>query len=90
VFVEYPVLAAVMAAGCGGLWLWRRGRASAIAALSWLLYAIYEFLMKARVLCSGECNIRVDLLVIYPFLIVVSAATLIASIRMLVEPSGKR
>ncbi|MBC7601308.1 MAG: hypothetical protein H7255_01425 [Ramlibacter sp.] len=25
--------------------------------------------MFARVLCSGECNIRVDLLVIYPVLL---------------------
>jgi hypothetical protein len=88
VFVQYPALAAVMAAGCGGLWLWRHSRASAIAALAWLLYSIYESLMKARVLCSGECNIRVDLLVIYPLLIVLSAATLITSVRALLAARG--
>jgi len=31
-----------------------------------LLYGIYEY-QAERILCSGECNIRIDLLVIYPF-----------------------
>jgi hypothetical protein len=35
----------------------------------WLLYAVYETGMQQRWLCSGECNIRVDLLLIYPLLI---------------------
>ena len=82
-FVAYPALTLLMAAGCAGLWAWRRGRAAAIAAISWLIYGGYEGLMKARILCSGECNIRVDLLVIYPFLIVVSLITLIVSLRTL-------
>lgn len=30
--------------------------------LMWLLYGGYELLIAHRVLCSGECNIRVDLL----------------------------
>lgn len=30
----------------------------------------------ARILCSGECNIRVDLLVIYPVLVVASVSAL--------------
>jgi hypothetical protein len=89
-FVEYPALAFVMAAGCAGLWLWRRGRGSGVAAVSWILYAVYELLMKVRVLCSGECNIRVDLLAIYPFLIAVSAATLITSARALLAARPER
>jgi hypothetical protein len=34
--------------------------------------------MKLRVLCSGECNIRVDLLLFYPLLLGLSVAALIA------------
>ena len=46
------------------------GRAGLITLLViWLSYSVYEFLMYKRVLCSGECNIRVDLLLIYPILI---------------------
>lgn len=41
----------------------------------WLCYSLYEYLMYTRVLCSGECNIRVDLLLIYPVLIALSAAS---------------
>ena len=34
--------------------------------------------MYARIGCSGECNIRIDLLVIYPALWLLSIAGLIA------------
>lgn len=37
-----------------------------MATILWGVYTLYEYLMHTRVLCSGECNIRVDLLVIYP------------------------
>jgi hypothetical protein len=40
--------------------------------------------MKLRVLCSGECNIRVDLVVIYPVLFVISLVALIVFARRLV------
>ena len=43
----------------------------------WIIYGIYEYLMQIRVLCSGECNIRVDLLLIYPILLVYSTAAII-------------
>jgi hypothetical protein len=39
----------------------------------WALYAGYETGMQQRWLCSGECNIRVDLLLIYPALLAASA-----------------
>jgi hypothetical protein len=52
-------------------WGWRMSAKTGFLtlALLWLAYAIYEYLMYARVLCSGECNIRIDLLVIYPVLL---------------------
>jgi hypothetical protein len=45
-----------------------------------LLYAVYETAMRLRWLCSGECNIRVDLLLIYPLLL---AATVAAAVSLL-------
>ncbi|MCW8963057.1 MAG: hypothetical protein OQL16_04610, partial [Gammaproteobacteria bacterium] len=45
--------------------------------LLWLIYTVYEFGMYLRILCSGECNIRVDLLLIYPVLLFVSLLALI-------------
>ncbi|MRD47540.1 hypothetical protein [Caenimonas koreensis] len=44
-------------------------RAFLVVALLWLVYSVYEYLMYARVLCSGDCNIRIDLLLIYPALL---------------------
>ena len=43
----------------------------------WVAYGIYEYLMQIRVLCSGECNIRVDLLLIYPVLLALTLASLV-------------
>lgn len=57
--------AAAMALG------WRSSgkRGFGVLAMIWVAYAVYEYLMYLRVLCSGECNIRVDLLLIYPALL---------------------
>jgi hypothetical protein len=51
-------------------------RSSGVAAGAWGAYAAYEHAMALRILCSGECNIRIDLLVIWPFLVVVTLIVL--------------
>jgi lysylphosphatidylglycerol synthetase-like protein (DUF2156 family) len=56
----------------------RGSRFIGAAGVVWLVYALYELGMRARVLCSGDCNIRLDLLVIYPTLVVLSLAAVIA------------
>ena len=80
-FIEYPALAALL----GVLFLavyWKvRRRVIAIAAVAWLGYSGYETAMRLRWLCTGECNIRVDLLLIYPVLLVISIAAVVALIR---------
>ena len=39
-----------------------------VAAILWLLYAVYEYLIATRVLCDADCNIRVDLVFFLPIL----------------------
>jgi hypothetical protein len=51
------------------------------AAAAWLLYGLYEYGMRLRWLCSGECNIRVDLLLLYPALLVVSGVALLSAAK---------
>lgn len=51
------------------------------AVVLWGIYSIYETGMMLRILCSGECNIRVDLLLIYPSLILVSILAIVSIIR---------
>lgn len=43
-----------------------------IAAIMWLLYVAYEVLIANGTLCDANCNIRVDLLLIWPLLGLVS------------------
>ena len=64
-----------------GLWLWSRARAVAIAAVLWIAYAVYESLMYLRVLCSGDCNIRIDLLLFYPVLLISAILAVLAALR---------
>ena len=87
IFIEYPFLAAVI--GVILVWVGRRTRhrtASGVG-VAWMLYAIYETGMQQRWLCSGECNIRIDLLVIYPALVIGLVA---AGLSFLRAPSAPR
>jgi hypothetical protein len=78
-FIEWPLLAALPALAL--LWAYRlsRRRSTLYAALAWLAYIPYELAMHWRWLCSGECNIRVDLLLIYPVLVLLSLVGILAA-----------
>lgn len=77
------IAAIVLAVLLSAVWVQARNRSAAVAAVLWLLYAVYELLMQARVLCSGECNIRVDLLLIYPVLVLFTSIALISAFNKL-------
>mgnify|MGYP006908208913 FL=1 len=81
IFIPYPWAALPVAAVFALLWRRRRKTVALVSALMWAAYGGYEYLMYARILCSGECNIRVDLLLIYPVLLGVSIASLVAALR---------
>jgi formate hydrogenlyase subunit 3/multisubunit Na+/H+ antiporter MnhD subunit len=86
-FIEYPVLAAAIGVVVLGLGRRAHRRIAVGAGIAWLLYGLYEFGMKQRWLCSGECNIRIDLLLIYPLLVIGLVA---AAVSLLRAPAGPR
>ena len=48
---------------------WQRPRLAVIVSgILWLLYAVYERLVATGVLCASDCNIRVDLVFLFPIL----------------------
>lgn len=50
---------------------WQRPRPAVIvAAILWLLYAVYERQVTTGVLCDADCNIRVDLALFFPILLI--------------------
>ena len=76
IFIEYPLLAVLPSIVFVALFGLTRRPFIVVTALAWILYGVYEYAMHERILCSGECNIRVDLLVIYPALLVASVVWL--------------
>jgi hypothetical protein len=77
IFIAQPWLAAVVGLVFGILGWQRRWGVVAVGVL-WALYAVYETGMQQRWFCSGECNIRVDLLLIYPALLLFSAGAVLS------------
>ena len=87
ILIEYPALAAAIGAVLLALGFRASRRVAVGAGSAWLLYGLYEFGMMRRWLCSGECNIRVDLLLIYPLLLIALVA---AGISLFRAPGGTR
>jgi hypothetical protein len=81
--IVLPLL--VVSLGLLAIWCFTLSRKIifSVAAVLWLLYGVYESMMYARILCSGECNIRVDLLLIYPILFIVTIAACVSAAKTL-------
>lgn len=81
IFIAWPILALALSTVFTVMYLHCRRLPILLAALAWLAYFPYEQAMKIRLLCSGECNIRVDLLLFYPLLALISAMAVVAYIK---------
>jgi hypothetical protein len=66
----------------------RRARRRLVTGIGfvWLIYAAYETSIQQRWLCSGECDIRVDLLLIFPLLLI----SLIVAVMSLFVPRRRQ
>ena len=81
VFITAPFVALIPAAIFIGLYLKTKRRLNLVVALLLLAYCCYESAMYLRIVCTGECNIRIDLLLIYPLILVTSVTAIVSSIR---------
>jgi hypothetical protein len=80
VFIALPWLAFATAMLLALLALALRSRFVGVAALAWAAYGMYEYLQYLRITCTGECNIRIDLLVLYPVLLALTLGAVIWAI----------
>jgi hypothetical protein len=80
-FVRHPLAALVPALLFLGAYRSLRRRPALVAGIGWLLYTGYELGMQRRWLCSGECNIRVDLFLVYAILAALSLGGIISLVR---------
>lgn len=77
-FIAWPILALVPSTVFTVMVLHCRRLPILLAALAWMAYFPYEQAMKMRLICSGECNIRIDLLLFYPLLLLLSILAVVA------------
>jgi hypothetical protein len=82
IFIAWPILALVPSTVFTVMYLHCRRLPILLAALAWMAYFPYELAMKMRLLCSGECNIRVDLLLFYPLLLLLSILAAVAYLKV--------
>jgi hypothetical protein len=82
-FIQWPLLAILPAIILGAFYAASNKKNALLASGLWLLYLSYEYSMKFRLLCTGECNIRVDLLLIYPILLGFTVAGCLAFVTAL-------
>jgi len=81
IIIEYPLLATGIGVLLLGLGRLMHRRLAMGTGVMWLVYSLYEFGIKKRWLCSGDCDIRADLLFIYPVLFVGSVAAAVSLLR---------
>lgn len=81
VFVGAPLIALLLGGVFTVLYIRRRKRTALATALLWSAYGVYEYAIKLQVICPEGCNIRVDLLLIYPLLAVFSVIALVVFFR---------
>ncbi len=86
IFIAQPILGLVPGAGFLILARLRRSRFALVTGLVWIAYTLYEAGMSARILCSGECNIRIDLLFIYPILAMLTVIAIAVVFSRRVRP----
>ena len=60
-------------------WLYSRGIIVQAAVLLWIGFVPYELWYRAN--CTGECNIRGDLVLLLPVLLVVSLAAIVSLVH---------
>jgi hypothetical protein len=60
-------------------WLYSRGVIIPAAALLWIGFVPYEFWIRAN--CPGDCNIRADLVLILPVLLIAFLAAVVSVIQ---------
>lgn len=77
IFAGYPWLILIPVALFFYIGIAARARFATPTAIIWLIYGIYEWLMYARILCSGDCDARIELAFIYPVLLLLSLMALI-------------
>lgn len=88
-FIPQPWLALIPTVLFAGLYHSSHRKLAGTAALIWLLYCLYEYAMYRRWLCTGECNIRLDLLLIYPLIVLVSIPAAVVAISTIVRRPAK-
>ncbi len=82
VFVIFPPGSFIPGALYLRLFILLKIKTALLTVILWMAYPVYEYLICTRILCTDESNIRIDLLLIYPLLLVLSLVTRVNYYRL--------
>lgn len=78
---DYPLLALVPAACFFVMAYMSNRRVVWAAGWVWAAFAAYGLMFQKGILCESGCESRIDLLFIYPFLLVLSVVAALSALR---------
>lgn len=81
IFSDYPLLALLPAACFFIMGAMSRRPIVWAAGWVWAAFAGYGLLFHKGILCESGCESRIDLLFIYPFLLVISVVAALSALR---------
>ena len=80
VLISHPWIAALVGLAFLAGWHRLRRRSLLVVGVLWI-HAAYEVALPYLSACGDDCNIRVDLLLIYPILLVAAIVAIVAALR---------
>ncbi len=84
-FVNQPWWALAVSVPLMALYAWQKQSRLLIAGLGWLAYFLYELLIFHGAICPEGCNIRVELIVLYPMLLALTLTALFRLVKQLLR-----
>src|SRR6266853_138621 len=80
----YPYIALLIGIAIFFVYFKLRKNIYLATSVLWILYGIYEYLNLLKITCSGECDIRIDLILIYPILLILTLISIILLFKKIV------
>lgn len=85
VFVNRPWLVLIICLPILALYKWLKLQRLLICGVAWFTYFWYELMISVGAICPEGCNIRVELIVLYPLLLGLTIPALVEAGKLILR-----